>query len=56
MDELAAGPLSERHIFTVSEVTSGLRELLEDRVGRIWLVGEISNLRQDQEIVPTEAL
>jgi exodeoxyribonuclease VII large subunit len=30
----------------VSEVLSGLRNLLQDRVGRLWVAGEVSNLRR----------
>jgi exodeoxyribonuclease VII large subunit len=30
----------------VSDLVSGVRGLLEDRVGRVWVVGEISNLRR----------
>lgn len=44
MRELA--PLHpDRRIYTVSELVSDLRELLEDSVGRAWVAGEISNLR-----------
>jgi exodeoxyribonuclease VII large subunit len=32
--------------FRVSELVGGLRELLEEEVGRVWVVGEISNLRR----------
>jgi exodeoxyribonuclease VII large subunit len=31
-------------IYTVGQVLSGLRSLLEERVGRIWIVGELSNV------------
>lgn len=37
-----AGP----HVYSVGEVLSGLRNLLEDRVGRLWIVGELSNLHR----------
>lgn len=40
-----AAPL-ERPIFTVSELVGGVRALVEDRVGRVWVVGEVSNLRR----------
>jgi exodeoxyribonuclease VII large subunit len=33
-------------IFTVGDLLAGLRELLEERVGRVWVVGEISNLHR----------
>lgn len=34
----------DRRIFGIGELLGGLRRLLEDRVGRVWVVGEISNL------------
>jgi exodeoxyribonuclease VII large subunit len=34
------------HVFRVSEVMAGLRGLLADRVGRIWVAGEVSGLRR----------
>jgi exodeoxyribonuclease VII large subunit len=34
------------HVFRVSEVLAGLRGLLADRVGRIWVAGEVSGLRR----------
>ena len=34
------------HIYGVSELLGGLDALLEDRVGRVWLVGEVSNLHR----------
>jgi exodeoxyribonuclease VII large subunit len=37
-----AGP----RIYSVGEVLSGLRMLLEERVGRVWVVGELSNLHR----------
>ncbi len=36
----------ERHILGVSELVAQLRALLDDRVGRVWVVGELSNLRR----------
>ena len=36
-EDVAAGP----HIYGVGEVVLGVRRLLEDRVGRIWIVGEV---------------
>jgi exodeoxyribonuclease VII large subunit len=35
-----------RRPFRVSELAAGLRELLEEEVGRVFVVGEISNLRR----------
>jgi exodeoxyribonuclease VII large subunit len=39
---------SEPRIYSVGELLSGLRSLLEERLGRIWVVGEISNLARPQ--------
>ena len=33
-------------VYSVGAVVTGVRRLLEDRVGRIWIAGEISNLRR----------
>lgn len=38
------GPGVERRVFRVSALLRGLSRLLEDQVGRLWVVGEISNL------------
>jgi exodeoxyribonuclease VII large subunit len=35
---------AERRVFSIGELLTGLRHLLEDRVGRLWVVGEVSNL------------
>ncbi|MBW2666902.1 MAG: exodeoxyribonuclease VII large subunit [Deltaproteobacteria bacterium] len=37
---------TEPRIYSVSEVLAGLRMLLEERVGRVWVVGELSNLHR----------
>jgi exodeoxyribonuclease VII large subunit len=37
-----AGP----RIYSIGEVLAGLRMLLEERVGRVWVVGELSNLHR----------
>ncbi len=42
----AASRELSRRIFTVAELLAGVRELLEDRVGRVWIAGEVSNLRR----------
>ena len=34
-----------RRVLTVTEVTGRVRRLLEERVGTVWVSGEISNLR-----------
>ena len=34
---------SHKHIYTVSEITQVIKGLLEEKVGEIWLEGEISN-------------
>jgi exodeoxyribonuclease VII large subunit len=39
---------AEPRIYSVAEVLAGLRALLEERVGRIWVVGEIGNLARPQ--------
>ncbi|UCE86145.1 MAG: exodeoxyribonuclease VII large subunit [Deltaproteobacteria bacterium] len=46
MSDPVTRALTGRHIFTISELVAGLRGLLEDRVGRVWAVGEVSNLRR----------
>src|SRR5207248_11091297 len=33
-------------IFTVSEITRTVRSLLETKIGRVWVEGEICNLRR----------
>ncbi len=37
-----AGP----RIYSVGELLAGLRVLLEERVGRVWVVGELSDLHR----------
>jgi len=39
-------PEQTRRVFTVSELTGAVRRLLERELGRVWVSGEISNLRQ----------
>lgn len=34
-----------RRVLTVSEITGNVRRLIEERVGTVWVTGEISNLR-----------
>lgn len=33
-------------VYRVADLVAGLRGLLEERVGRVWIIGEISNLRR----------
>jgi exodeoxyribonuclease VII large subunit len=42
----APGPGAGRRVLGVGELMAGLRGLLEDSIGRVWVAGEISNLRQ----------
>ncbi len=44
MSEPALEP--QRTVLTVGELLSGLRQLLEDRVGRVWVVGELANVHR----------
>jgi hypothetical protein len=44
--ETQLGGADARRPFRVSELAGGLRELLEEEVGRVFVVGEISNLRR----------
>jgi exodeoxyribonuclease VII large subunit len=37
--------LPERKVFTVSELTERIRELLENKLPSVWITGEISNFR-----------
>ncbi len=36
----------EEQVLSVSELTREIRELLEGRWGRVWVEGEVSNLRR----------
>jgi len=38
--------LPERRIFTIAELLAGVRALLEESMGRLWVAGEVSNLRR----------
>jgi exodeoxyribonuclease VII large subunit len=38
--------LSERRILTVSQLTAGIKDLLESTFDEVWVEGEISNLRR----------
>jgi len=40
------GARDDRQILGVGQLIAGLKGLLEQRVGRVWVVGEISNLHQ----------
>ena len=41
----AEEPDPKPKIFTVSEITRSVRSLIEDEIGRVWIEGEIGNLR-----------
>ena len=47
LDAPAARPAAapERHVYSVSQLTAGIRTAIEDRFGQIWLEGEISNCK-----------
>ena len=52
MDDLFDFPDEEQNvtgntdaIFSVTQLTRKIRNLLEDRIGEVWVEGEISNLR-----------
>lgn len=38
-------PEATRRVLTVSELTASIRQLLEQQIGRVWVSGEVSNLR-----------
>ncbi len=38
-------PKPSKHIYTVSEITQEIKNLLEENVGEVWLEGEISNFK-----------
>ena len=38
-------PETTRRVFTVSELTTKVRRLLEKEIGSVWVTGEVSNLR-----------
>jgi exodeoxyribonuclease VII large subunit len=40
------GSDSLRRVWTVSELTSTIKQLLERQVGQVWVSGEVTNLRQ----------
>ena len=46
MSEPDPRPAPERRVFRVGELLSGLRNLLADRVGLVWVAGEVSNLHR----------
>jgi len=37
--------MEERHIYSITELTRNIKDVLEDSFGYIWVEGEISNLR-----------
>jgi exodeoxyribonuclease VII large subunit len=46
VDWSAQRELPARRVFSVAELVSELKSLLEDEFGRVWVVGEISNLHR----------
>ena len=42
---LASASQSHKHIYTVSEITQVIKGLLEEKIGEVWLEGEISNFK-----------
>src|SRR5881397_1768465 len=44
-DPAPAPPRVERRIYSVSELTAGIRALVEQQFGDVWLDGEISNCK-----------
>jgi exodeoxyribonuclease VII large subunit len=45
LEDAAAPPRPERKIYSVSELTAGIRGVLETAFGEIWVEGEISNCK-----------
>jgi exodeoxyribonuclease VII large subunit len=45
MEQLGLDLAPKRQVFTVSELTEEIRGLLENKLGRVWVAGEISNAR-----------
>jgi len=43
--DLQTTPERKRRVYTVSEVTQGIKLLFEDYFGQVWVEGEVSNLR-----------
>jgi exodeoxyribonuclease VII large subunit len=43
--DLLPRSLPERRIFTIAELLAGVRSLLQEGMGRLWVAGEVSNLR-----------
>lgn len=38
-------PEGAKHVYTVSEITHDIKQILEDSFGQVWVEGEISNFR-----------
>lgn len=43
-EELFAAP-AMRRVFSVSELTASVKRLLEQQIGRVWVTGEVTNVR-----------
>jgi exodeoxyribonuclease VII large subunit len=46
MSDPVASTSAAPQVYTVSDLLGGLRALLAERVGRVWVVGEVSNLHR----------
>jgi len=44
--ERETGSGAPPHVYSVGDLLAGVRSLLEERVGRLWVAGEISNLHR----------
>jgi exodeoxyribonuclease VII large subunit len=42
------GNAGERHVFTVTQITQAVKATVESAFGRVWVAGEVSNLRRPQ--------
>ena len=46
MEELSIFSVPQPHIYTVSELTEDIRQILEEEFPFIWVEGEVSNARR----------
>ena len=45
---LGSTPDADRRVFTITEITRAVKTTLESTFGKVWVTGEISNLRRPQ--------